>query len=202
MNGGPYEVQQTRWDRIIRRAGGSIGPGSRVRESISELFPVLDVENVPGELLVLAGTRLAWQSTERPASVGNTSASQLQNPTNSGAIVTISRIDLFADVTTILSMEITEVEIGTPAPGLFRDGRLGIARETTAKVGSVDGVSTGGGFRVRLPAGAIRSFEDVNALATIGPGQQLQVGTGNTQIRLTVNYFWREREALPSELQF
>ena len=197
-----YEVQQTRWDRIIRRASGSIGPGSRVSETISELFPVLDVENIPGELLILAGTRLVWQSTERPASVGEVSASQLQNPASSGSIVTCSRVDVIADAATIVSMEITETPLANPVPGLFRDGRLGIARESTGKVASADNVQTGGGFRVRVLAGAINTFEDVNALATIGPGQELQVGTGNTQIRLTVSYFWREREALPSELQF
>ncbi len=197
-----YEVQQTRWDRIIRRTSGSIGPGSRVSETISELFPVVDVERVPGELLVLGGTRLVWQSTERPASAGVFSASQLQNPVDSGAIITCSRIDVVTDAASVLSMEITETFIGTPVPGLFRDGRLGITRESTGKVSSADAVTTGGGLRLHLGASDQKTLEDANAVVTLGPGQALQVGTGTFNIRLTVNYWWREREALPSELQF
>lgn len=197
-----YEVQQTRWDRIIRRSSGSIGPGSRVSETISELFPVVDVERVPGELLVLGGTRLVWQSTERPAAAGVFSASQLQNPLDSGAIITVSRIDIITDSASVVSMEITETFIGTPVPGLFRDGRLGITRESTGKVASVDSVTTGGGLRVHLLGTDLTTFEDANAVVTLGPGQALQVGTGTFNVRLTVNYWWREREALPAELQF
>ncbi len=45
------ELQQNRYDQLIRRVGGIIGPGSKVVEALGELFPVIDVENVPGELL-------------------------------------------------------------------------------------------------------------------------------------------------------
>ena len=197
-----YEVQQTRWDRIIRRTSGSIGPGSRVSETISELFPMVDVERVPGELLILGGTRLVWQSTERPAAAGMFTASQLQNPADSGSIITCSRIDVVVDTPSVVSSEITETFIGTPVPGLFRDGRLGIARESTGKVSSADDETTGGGLRVHLLATDLTTFRDDNALITLGPGQALQVGTGTFNVRLTVNYWWREREALPSELQF
>lgn len=196
------EVQQTRWDRLIRRVAGSIGPGSRVGETLSELFPVLDVESVPGELLILAGTRLCWQSTERPPLVGSFSVSQLQNPVDSGSIVTVTRIEVMADIDHILNMEVTDTFLGATTAGLFRDGRLGTGRETTAKVSSLDGVATGGGIHEHLLAGVRTVFEDVNALVTLGPGQALQVGTGTQDLRLTTNYFWREREAQPSELQF
>ena len=57
-----FEVQQNRWDQLIRRVSGSIGPGSRVSETLSELLPVMDVERVPGELLRLMGTDVAMAS--------------------------------------------------------------------------------------------------------------------------------------------
>lgn len=197
-----YEVQQTRWDRLIRRVSGSIGPGSRVSETISELFPVLDVESVPGELLILNDIRLCWQSTERPGVVGQVSASQLQNPADSGVLISLSQVDFVTDINSIIQAEITETFTGTPVTGLFRDGRLGIARETTGKVSSFDNVATGGGFRVRLQALVMQRFKDENSIAIIGPGQAFQIGTATNNIRFTVNYFWRERAALPSELQF
>ena len=197
-----YEVQQTRWDRLIRRASGSIGPGSRVSETISELFPVVDVERVPSELLILAGTRLAWQSTQRPADAGNVTASQLQNPVDSGSIITVTQLIARVGLATFLQAEITETFIGTPVPGLFRDGRLGIARETTGKVASADGVATGGGLRVFLQANINTIFPEANDIVTLGPGQALQIGSVIVNVEMTMNYLWREREALPSELQF
>ena len=197
-----YEVQQTRWDRLIRRVSGSIGPGSRVSETISELFPVVDVERVPGELLVLGGTRLVWQSTERPASVGEVSASQLQNPVDSGTLITVSQFNFFTNVFGTVQASITETFIGTPVSGLFRDGRLGITRESTGKVSSADNVATAGGLRIRLLADELKTFEDENSLIMLAPGQALQVGTATDNVRMTVNYFWRERAAEPSELQF
>jgi len=197
-----YEVQQTRWDRIVRRVSGSIGPGSRVRETISELFPMIDVERVPGELLVLGGTRLCWQSTERPAAVAQVSVSQLQNPVGSGAIVTLSGFNITTSVAAIVQSEITETFQGTPVPGLFRDGRLGITRETTAKVASIDNVPTGAGLRLRLLAGVLEQFRDDNAIVTLGPGQALQIGTATANVIMTITYFWRERAAETPELQF
>lgn len=195
-----YEVQQTRWDRIIRRVSGSIGPGSRVSETISELFPMIDVERVPGELLAAGGTRLVWQSTERPAAVGLVTASQLQNPVDSGVIITCSTLEIMTDVATIISFQNTVTFNGFPVPGLFRDTRLGVARQTTGKVSSFNNVTTGGGIRLRVLAGVLNRFTDENSLAILSPGTALQVGTASTQIRMTVNYYWREREVLPAEL--
>lgn len=195
-----YEVQQTRWDRLIRRVSGSIGPGSRVSETISELFPMVDVERVPGELLILGGTRLCWQSTERPASVGETSASQLINPVDSGTIVTVSRFDVHVTPNSNWQALITETlfTVGLVS-GLFRDGRLGTARETTAKVASVDNVATGGGLRYN-PTADPQLIVDENSVCTLGPGQALQVGTVGNNILVTINYYWRERAAEASEL--
>lgn len=198
-----YEVQQTRWDRLIRRVSGSIGPGSRVSETISELFPVLDVERAPGELLVLGGTRLCWQSTERPAFVGQVSASQLINPLDSGTLVTVSSLNLRNNLAAIVQIQITDTlfTVGLVS-GLFRDGRLGTARETTAKVASIDNVTTGGGPRYTLQASVLFPLEDENSIAVLAPGQALQVGTATFNTILTVNYYWRERPAEVSELQF
>ena len=198
-----YEVQQTRWDRLVRRVSGSIGPGSRVSETISELFPVLEVERLVAELFILSGTRLCWQSTERPPSVGEVTSSQLINPADSGTIITISRFDVKVIPTSVWQAQITDTlfTVGLVS-GLFRDGRLGTARETTGKVASVDNVPTGGGLRVGPINAQPFVVLDENSICTLAPGQAFQVGTVGTNIVMTVNYYWRERAAEPSELQF
>lgn len=198
-----YEVQQTRWDRLVRRVSGSIGPGSRVSETISELFPVLEVEGTTPELLALSDWRLAWQSTERPASVGEQSASQLFNPADSGVIVAVTEVTLHANVVdTPIGLLITPTILGTnQVKGLFRDSRFGGARQTVAEVSSDDNVVTGGGLRVFVRDEDL-SIRDDNGLVVLTPGFGLQVGTIGNNILFTVNYFWRERPAQESELSF
>lgn len=198
-----YEVQQTRWDRLIRRVSGSIGPGSRVSETISELFPVLEVERTTPELLALSDWRLAWQSTERPAVAGQQNASQLFNPPESGVIVAVTQVRLHVNVVdTPIQMEISSTVVGVnQVKGLFRDSRFGGDRETVAEVSSADNVVTGGGPRIYVSADDL-IIRDDNGLVVLTPGFGLSVGTVGNNILLTVNYFWRERPAQESELSF
>lgn len=200
-----YEVQQTRWDRLIRRVSGSIGPGSRVSETISELFPVLEVEATTPELLALSDWRLAWQSTERPASVGEVSASQLFNPIGSGVIVAVTHIRLRTNVAgdgVAIQAEISNTVIGTnQVKGLFRDSRFGGDRETVAEVSSEDNIVVGGGLRVFVNTDDLVISDD-NGLVVLTPGFGLSVGSVNSNFILTINYFWRERPAQESELSF
>lgn len=198
-----YEVQQTRWDALVRRVSGSIGPGSRVSETISELFPVLEVENTTPELIALSGWRTAWQSTERPPSAGNESASALHNPPASGVIATVTQVILRATLAnTIVQME-TEISTigGTQVAGLFRDIRFGTGRDTTLTVTSNDASSVGGGLRIFVGTDIV-SIRDDNGIAVLTPNTSLRVGTVTVNVGFTVNYFWRERPAQPAELQF
>jgi len=94
-----FEVQQTRWDRIIRRVSGSIGPGSRVSETLSELFPVLDVERVPGELLLLGGTAICVGANDNSGAAGQVARHQIFNPVGSGVIATVSKLIVASTVT-------------------------------------------------------------------------------------------------------
>jgi len=200
-----YEVQQTRWDRLVRRVSGSIGPGSRASETISEVFPVLELEDTTPELLALSDWRLAWQSTERPASVGERSASQLFNPIGSGVIVAVTHLTLRTNISgdgIAIQAEISDTVIGTnQVKGLFRDSRFGGNRETTAEVSSDDDIAVGGGLRIFVNTDDLVIADD-NGLVILTPGFGLSVGSVNSNFILTVNYFWRERPAQESELSF
>jgi len=197
------ELQQNRYDQLLRRIGDLKGAGSKVSEVLEDLFPTIEVENVPSELLALSGWRLAWQSTERPASVGDQSASQMFNPADSGVIMSVTLIGLRVSVTgNFVQMQIVDTPLTTASTnGLFRDSRFGVPRSTVAEFRSEDGVPTGGGPRLLVTSGQLLLL-DPNGIAVLTPGSGLQVGTVNLNTQLTVNYFWRERVAEPSELNF
>jgi len=198
------ELQQGRYDQLLRRVGDLKGGGSKVNEALEDLFPVLEVEDTVPELLALAGWRTAWQSTERPSVMGQVTKSQLINPADSGFLVAVTQFLIITDGVTKLQVEIGTAEIGTPVAGLYRDSRFGTPRATVALVSSADNIPTGGGLRLtsNVTADFQNSIRDDNGIVVLAPGSTLDIGTVSGRIVLTVNYFWRERIAEPSELNF
>jgi len=197
-----FEVQQTRWDRIIRRVSGSIGPGSRVSETLSELFPVLDVERVPGELLLLGGTRLAWGGQQLVASVGNTGKVQLFNPVDSGSLITVTSIVFTAQTNNFFRIAIE------PLPRLtrtnterYRDGRLGVGElpvgqvrhETTATIVTVTN-------RLWTQQNVTQELKDENGICVLSPGTGVTMASDGSNTQMSASFLWRERPAEESEL--
>lgn len=199
---GSQDLQQARYDQLVRRVGALYGGGSKVVEVLPEVFPVLELEDTTPELLALSGWRMAWQSTERLSAVGNNSSSQIFNPAASGQIVAVTQVTLRTDKATNVQMELTTTQTGAPISGLFRDSRFGVPRSTVAQVSTIDGGAIGGGARIFMPIDVNFVLRDDNGVVILTPGTGLDVGTVNTQIRLLVNYFWRERQAQESELNF
>lgn len=200
-----YEVQQTRWDRLIRRVSGSIGPGSRVSETISELFPVIDVERVPGELLLLSGTALCHGSGAVTGAVGEIPNLILFNPPDSEHLITITQIAVEADVAgrirCSLSLSTSGAALDTQR---FREGRLVTA--TTRPVGQVRSLSNPSQIEQQVNfdilANVSTFFSDENGLAILSPDTKYSVATVTIASTIRVTFWWRERPAQVSELQF
>ena len=200
---GSQDLQQARYDQLVRRVGGLYGGGSKVTEVLPEMFPVLELEHTTPELIALSGWRTAWQSTERPANVGGTTRSQLSNPPGSNVIAAVTMIIIAGDTSSVIQSQLETVSIGgTPVRGLFRDGRFGVPRNTALTVESVDGGTVGGGLRLQIPAGEQVFLRDDNGIVVLTPGTRLTIGTVVFNVRMTINYFWRERVALDSEINF
>lgn len=200
-----YEVQQTRWDRLIRRVSGSIGPGSRVSETISELFPVLDVESVPGELLLLSGTSLCQGAVAVTGAIGEIPNAILFNPPGSGHLVTITQISVASDQTDRIRFAVSQTAAGAQnLTERFREGRL--ITPTTLPVGQVRNLSNPSQIAqqvdFKVVADVTTFISDENGLAVLSPDTKLSVGSITATATIHVTFWWRERQAQEAELQF
>jgi len=198
------ELQQTRYDRLMRRVGGLLGPGSKVSEVLSEIFPVVDVERVPGELLFLMGTRIAYGGAIQAAVVGEFSKIQIFNPLGSGKLITVTRVIMQSSATGDLHWDIGTIALlSAVGNGRVRDTRIStddiptgqIRRDTDAGATTVTGI-------IRVLANSPLDLSDENGVAVLTPGTGFEVGSGSTNVATRTTFYWREREALDSELNF
>ena len=198
-------IQQNRYDQLLRRVGDLKGGGSKVADVLTELFPMFDVESNRGELQLLSGMRLCMDSTNQAATPGSTSRSQLFNPANSGVIgiVTSLYVDNVATSATI-NLTTTIVPFVTAAGvGLFRDTRLGTTGTPSLQArADVTVAVTAPTLVFHILPDTPLKLEDENGIIVLAPGTGIEIGSAATDRALTVDYFWRERVAEPSELSF
>jgi len=200
-----FEVLTARWDQIIRRVTAGIGPGSRVSETLSELFPVMDVERVPGELLILGQTDICMGATPTTGAAAEFGSVQLFNPDDSGKIITVSSVI----VSTSTSQRIRGAFFPVGGAGTqqnterFRDKRRG---ETDQPTGQIRTRSIGAAvitvFECRVLTGTPFPFADENSFCVLSPGFGFEFQTTVAQTAITVTYLWRERVAVEAELRF
>ena len=198
-----YEVQQTRWDRLIRRVSGSIGPGSRVSETISELFPMVDVERVPAELLILGGTGLAFGGGNLPPIVGESPNGQLFNPAGSNQLITVTSIQYAFANPTVVRWGVTNFQRGTViATQVFRDTRRLLPITPVGQISQDAAVALASGTnQTRMFIDESLTLEDPNAIAILAPGTGFEIGEEAGPVGVfNYSFSWRERPAEPSEL--
>jgi len=196
------ELQQNRYDMLLRRVGGLIGPGSKVTSVIAELFPMIDVENVPGELLILMGTRIVFGGGTVTGAAGQSPKVQLFNPVDSGHLVTITRLSIAANASTIVRWGVVNVALTTGVgTETFRDMRLPLTARPIGEMRQESAVALADGTnQTRVLTGEPYTIEDPNGLAVLLPGTGFEIGL--TSVATTINHAWnwRERAAERSEL--
>lgn len=197
------DLQQTRYDQLIRRVGAIVGPGSKVAEALSELFPVIDVERVPGELLLLGGTNLCIGAANVTGAVGEVARIQLFNPAGSGKLLSVSSCLISTTATQAIRFATSLINltsnIGTQ---VFRDRRLTALRPTgQIRTDSTIALTDANGI-FRVLGNTPWVLEDQNTVAVLPPGTGFEVGDSTTNTDLFVTFFWRERVAEQSELLF
>ncbi len=201
---GSQDLQQARYDQLIRRVGGLYGGGSKVVEVLPELFPTIDLENIPAELLWLAGIRIGVGTATVLPIVGEIAKVQLFNPAGSLKLVTVTSLGMSMNANDELRWGVFSNPLATNVGNVvYRDTRTGIAVVPTTQVRSD---SAPGGitaeWQTRVLAETQVLLSDRNGIAVLAPGTGLTAATTSTNRRLVVNFLWRERQALESELNF
>jgi len=199
----PSEIQQNRYDRLIRRVAGIIGPGSKVSEVLTELFPVLDVESVPAELLILAGTNTSFGGGTILGVAGQSARMGVFNPAGSNTICTLTDVYVTSNAsgeTVRWGLSITELATQT-AVELFTDTRNALVQRPVGRIGQESSVAlapaTG---QIRTLANTPFHLEGKNEICTLRPGIGFQIGLTTNALRINCAFYWRERPMESSEV--
>lgn len=198
------ELQQNRYDRLIRRVGGIIGVGSKVSEVLTELFPMIDVEGDRGELQLLSGVVLGMGTGSRTADAGQRPRVQLFNPQNSGKLVTVT--DVLMSTTVTQTMRVARTTIAEPngiTTQLARDLRQVITERPVGQMFTGSAVAqVDANIKIRVLSGVTFDLSPKNDLMILAPGTGINVGGEVIDSSITATFFWRERVAETSELNF
>lgn len=199
------EIQQNRYDQLVRRVAGLIGPGSKVSEVITELFPMIDVENLPPELFLLSGTRLVVGAEDVAAAGGLNARLGVFNPADSSTLITVTSATFSISTVGVVQWGQQGGTLLNQSLNLvFRDTRLPLVDRGVGDLrfdGTVALAPPNEG-RVRMLANSPFTISDPNGLAVIAPGFGWVIGALTTGISFTGTIYWKERTAEPSELGF
>jgi len=189
---------------MMRRVAGIVGPGSKVAEVLTELFPVLELENLPNELQILSGTHIGFGGSSSIPDPAEFASVQLFNPADSGKIVTITNLFMGLNSQGVLRLGIEAATRGAAVQSeSFADSRLGLGPNITAQVFFASNVaaskSTG---RIQLGTNEPMQLQDHYGLFVLAPGTGLTVGAEEAVAIIQISFIWRERVAEQSELNF
>lgn len=196
------ELQQSRYDSLMRRVGDLKGPGSKVNDVLEELFPVLDVEQVPGELLILAGTDLCVGAGSIAGAVGEVGRIQLFNPVGSGKIMTVTTVisSFTGNSTMRLGISVTPLTNGVGTE-TFRDTRRAGASQPTGQIRTVSSVAFANAtWQFAVLANRPQFIHDPNGIVVLSEGFGIDTSPADTVLFTLATFMWRERLAEPSEL--
>jgi len=195
------EIQQNRYDQLIRRVNNIVSGGSMVGDALNELFPMIDVENVPGELLAIMGTDLGIGASSLTGAAGETAKIQLFNPVGSRQLITCTKIVYSSSVATTSRIAINNTALTTAvSTQIFRDRRKLLTARPVGTIRQVSSVPlTDAHMLIQLVAATPFVLEDVNGICVLNPGSGIEVSNGTPASGMTVTFFWRERVGEPSE---
>lgn len=198
------QLNQNRYDQLLTRVGDLKGPGSKVNDVLHELFPTLDVENVPIELLFLTGWRLGMGSLAIGPVVGDVPLVQLFNPAGSESFIVPTRIDISSDTSHLIRYAASNVTLPTQSTlEEQRDTRIGVSENTLGQVrATTQAGQIGATGQLRVTGAVNENFQDGSGLFVLAPGTGVTFAGTTANSSLVVSFLWRERVAQPSELNF
>ena len=196
-------LQTARLENFIRRWGSIKGGGSILSETLGDVFPILDLENLTPENHLTAGWNLFCGQATVVGVAAQLAGLQLTQPAGRTSLVVVDKIIVNAE----LAQDITFGVNLTPRASIIntnnKDTRNAQAFNANAIItGNANmGVAALGGI-IAVAAATDRELEAPNGLGVLGPGGSFSVVCATVNSDLTVTFFGRERQAEPSELSF
>ena len=196
------DLQTDRYDKVIRRVGGIIGPGSKVAEVITELFPMINVEDLPAELQLLGGTKLAFGGGIITGAALQSPRAMLFNPVDSGHLVTLTSVIVSSSSDTdTYRWGIRTVQLSQLDTQLLLDTRNLLPTQPVAEVEAISSVALANATgQTRVLINTPFTLQDPGGIAVLAPGTGWEIGMTTNVSTLLFTFYWRERPALESEL--
>jgi len=198
------EIQQGRYDSLLRRVADLKGPGSKVNDVLEELFPVFDVENLPDELYILMRTDLCMGGGTANGAVGMAGRGQIFNPLGSGKLITVTQAGFGPATSSIVRWGRRDTPLANNlSTQIFRDTRHPLGNLPTGQIRNETSVAlaNANGQTRRLSNDGF-ALKDPNGLAVLTEGTGFEIGSGSNDISGNFYFYWRERVAEPSEINF
>ena len=197
------EIQQGRYDRLLRRTTAQVGPGSKVGNALEDLFPVLEVENTPSELLRAVGWKLGAGQIARTPAAGTRTVIQLFNPAASRHLIVLTSLVVSTGTSATIQSGPSFAPLTRQSiPGQQRDTRDGVLIQTVGLIQDEDNALVANLLNFIAPAGINFLINDANDIAVLAPGTGWRLTTDANDIPLRVSFLYRERVAEPEELDF
>ena len=196
-------LQTGRLENFIRRWGSIKGGGSILSETLGDVFPVLDLENLTPENRLPAGWSLVSMFATRTGVAAQLQGISIINPANSGTIGVVTKIVINSETAQVITMG-SSLALFTPVVNsVDADTRSSLVSNGALRLGA--NANTGGAenrILIEVETGIDREFEVPHALAVLAPGTQFAVVGSTVNLDLRVCFFALTRIAEPSELSF
>lgn len=198
------QIQMGRYDALLRRVADLKGPGSKVNDVLEELFPTFDVENLPPELYILAQTDLCWGGGFVAGTSSQAGRGQIFNPAGSGKVITVTTAACSIQNVGIVRWGRRDVLLTNHLQTqLFRDVRHPFGNLPTGQIRAQTSVALAnatGQTRTLPDVNVI--LQDPNGLMVLTEGTGFEIGGNINFSAISFYFYWRERVAEPSEINF
>jgi len=198
------EIQQGRYDALVRRVADLKGPGSKVNDMLEELFPVFDVEKLPAELYRLANIDLCWGGGFVAGIAAQAGRGQILNPAGSGKVITVTRAGITHPATAVNRWGRRDVALTSNlSTQIFRDTRHPLGNLPTGQIRAQSSVALANATgQAQSLTSRPFAIEDTNGLMVLTEGTGFEIGIDSLAVDISFYFYWRERVAEPSEINF
>ena len=196
-------LQTARLENFIRRWGSIKGPGSVLSETLGDVFPVLDLENLTPENQLTAGWSTFYVGGNVTGVATKLGALQLVNPVGSGNLVVLDRFIAQTNVSQTMAGGVNNTPLTTVISSTNRDTRQSSNFQGGAVLAaSTDATGGLGDFIFRVPTNIDREIAVEGGIAVLAPGAVFQITASTVATLIRAVFFGRLRLAEPSELSF